>query len=187
MATELLEQAVASTRPVLARVSPEELSAPTPCASWDVRTLINHLISAAYFSVSRVEGAAEPERRTDDFAAGDFLAAYDGATARVIVAFNAPGALEKRLQLPFGELPAAVFLGIVATDQFVHGWDLAVATGQPRQLDPDLACALLERARVALSPEMRGPDGQAPFGPEEPAPANAPPADQLAAFLGRAV
>ena len=36
-----------------------------------------------------------------------------------------------------------------------------------------------------MADSFRGPDGQAPFGPQAEAPAGAPPADRLAAFLGR--
>ena len=72
-------------------------------------------------------------------------------------------------------------------EQFTHGWDLARATGQPTDLDPGLAAGLLSQARLAIPDAYRGPDGQALFGPAREAPAGAGPADQLAAFLGRAV
>ena len=39
---------------------------------------------------------------------------------------------------------------------------------------------------TAIQDAFRGPEG-APFGPEQPAPAGASAADQLAAFLGRRV
>jgi uncharacterized protein (TIGR03086 family) len=66
-----------------------------------------------------------------------------------------------------------------------HGWDVAKATGQSTDLDPELAAELLEGARLAIPDAFRGPDTQAPFGPEQPVPANATNADKLAAFLGR--
>jgi hypothetical protein len=40
---------------------------------------------------------------------------------------------------------------------------------------------------MAITDQFRGPDGQAPFGPEAAAPDGASAADQLAAFLGRTV
>jgi uncharacterized protein (TIGR03086 family) len=93
--------------------------------------------------------------------------------------------MDKVMTLPFGQLPGAVFVNIAATDTFVHGWDLAKATGQPTDLEPGLATELLAGARVALPDTMRGPDGQAAFGPKVDVPESAPPADQLAGFLGR--
>ena len=69
----------------------------------------------------------------------------------------------------------------------MHGWDLAKATGQPSDLNPELASQVLDNAKKAIPDTFRGPDGKAPFGPALDAPAGAPPADQLAAFLGRKV
>jgi uncharacterized protein (TIGR03086 family) len=91
------------------------------------------------------------------------------------------------LRLPFAELPGAVFVNIATTDTFTHGWDLARATGQSTDLDPELAATLLEFARAFLSDALRGSDGTAPFGAQVEAPPGASPADELAAFLGRQV
>ena len=42
-------RAVRSSRPVLAAVRPEQLDDSTPCASWKVRDLINHMVQAPRF------------------------------------------------------------------------------------------------------------------------------------------
>ncbi len=89
------------------------------------------------------------------------------------------------IQLPFATLPASAYMAIVANDAFVHGWDLAQSTGQPTDIEPELAAQLLETAKALFQPGLRGPDKEAPFGPEVPAPAGASNADKLAAFLGR--
>ena len=92
--------------------------------------------------------------------------------------------MEKTLTLPFGQMPGSAFVGIAATDTFTHGWDLAKATGQDTDLAPALAEQLLNGARQFIQPAFRSPEG-AVFGPEQPAPAGASNADQLASFLGR--
>ncbi len=122
-----------------------------------------------------------------DYAAGDYAAAYEESIQIALAAFGADGVLDRTVRLPFGEFPGAVVLGMAATEQFTHGWDLARATGQPTDLDPDLAAELIGLARQAITDAYRGPDGEALFGPVRQAPAGASPADQLAAFLGRAV
>ena len=94
--------------------------------------------------------------------------------------------MEKMLTLPFGQMPGSAFIGLAATDTFVHGWDLAKATGQSTDLDPALATQLLAGSRQAIQPAFRSETGN-PFGPEQTAPAGASNADQLAAFLGRTV
>jgi uncharacterized protein (TIGR03086 family) len=185
--TDMLERAFASTRSVLDRVTPDQLDLPTPCASWDVRALVNHMVGGPFYFASCMESGAHPAAGATDYAAGDIVGSYDDGAARAVAAFAAPGADERMITLPFGTLPGAVFLGIASTDVFAHGWDLARATAQSCDLDAQLAAQLLERARAMLPDSMRGPDGKAPFGPTVQPPASATAADELAAFLGRPV
>ncbi len=187
MSTVNLERAFASTRAVLANVSDDQLSAPTPCQSWLVRDVINHVVGGSFSCAESTNTGTAPPHSEQDFTAGDRIATYDEGIARAVDAFGRPGALEKMIALPFGSLPGAVYLGIITTDAFVHGWDLARATGQPTDLDPDLAADLLEGARLFIQPAFRGDDTKSPFGLEQPAPPSATNADALAAFLGRTV
>jgi uncharacterized protein (TIGR03086 family) len=180
-----LNQAMQSTLAVLTKVRSDDLDAPTPCASWDVRDLVNHFVGTARWWAAMIAG--DDGGADADYAAGDFVAAYCDSIATAVSAFAAEGALERTVRLPFGEFPGTVVLGMAALDQFAHGWDLARAIGQPTDLDPVLAAGLLSQARLAITDELRGPDGQAPFGPAVPVPDGAGPADQLACFLGRSV
>jgi uncharacterized protein (TIGR03086 family) len=77
-------------------------------------------------------------------------------------------------------------MGIVTTDTFAHTWDLARATGQSTDLDPELAASLLAQSRQSVQDEYRSEDG-AMFGLEQTAPDGSTVADELAAFLGRRV
>jgi len=183
--TEALDQAIVSTRKVLAGVSKEQLGDATPCAAWNVGDLINHIVGGQYFFEAGAKGEA-PAEDTPDFSATDFLAAFEEASQRALAAFRADGVMEKTLTLPFGQMPGSAFAGLAATDTFTHGWDLAKATGQNTDLAPELAKQLLIGSKQAISPAFRSPEGTV-FGPEQPAPADACPADQLAAFLGRRV
>ena len=79
------------------------------------------------------------------------------------------------------------FMGFATTDIFIHGWDLAKATGQSTDLDPAMATALLEQCKASISDKFRGADGVAPFGPIIEVPSSATTADQLAGFLGRQI
>lgn len=84
-----------------------------------------------------------------------------------------------------GELPGSVCVWLAAGDIFTHGWDLAKATGQPTDLEPDVAARLLVQIEPILPDAMRGPDGEAAFGPRVEVANSAPAADRLAAFEGR--
>ena len=188
MATETLEQVFAMTREIVANVKADQLDDPTPCALWDVRRLMNHIVGGSHWFAITTEAGVAPEEDTTedtDYTAGDVIAAYDEGIRAALAAFRAPGALDRIVKLPFGEFPGVMFMGLATIDHFAHGWDLARATGQPTDLDPALAEHLLAQSRIAVSDDFRGPEGEAPFGPEVTPDEPASPADRLAAFLGR--
>lgn len=188
MSTEGLAAAFGTVRNVLSNVTADAYDQPTPCASWDVRRLVNHIVGGAHwFAITTNAGAAPADDTTEatDYTDVDVLAAYDRGTTAAMAAFGADGAMERNIALPFGSFPGAAFLGLATVDQFTHAWDLAKATGQSTDLAPELAEQLLAGAQAMISPEFRGADGVAPFGPEQRVDPAAPAADRLAAFLGR--
>lgn len=182
-----LQQAIDSTRSVLVNVQPDQLGSPTPCALWDVSRLINHIVGGQFFFTTMAKGDAVSSDPPPDFSAGDFKATFEQASSACIEAFNSEGAMERIMHLPFGDLPGSVFVGIAATDTFVHGWDLARATGQNSDLAPELAAGLLAGIESSFPDAFRGPEGEALFGYAQPAPDGASNADLLAAFTGRVV
>ena len=181
------EQAAGIAKDVLANVKSDQLDDPTPCSSWKVRDLINHLVGGSYFFAAAMNGES-PGDGSDapDFASSDFRAAYEQGSKLAVDAFAAPGAMARTVTVPFGEFPGAAWMGLAATDTFTHAWDLAKATGQSTDLAPELAEQLLAGARQAISNDIRG-DEPLPFGAEKDCPDGATPADRLAAFLGRTV
>jgi len=186
VSVEVLQKAFASTARVLPGVPAGQMEEPTPCASWRVRDLVNHIVGGPFYFAATVETGAAPARaETPDFAAADFAATFDEGAERAIAAFSAPGAMDKYLELPFGKIPGSIFVFVASIDSFTHGWDLARATGQSTDLDPALAAQLLGAAQAALTDDLRGPDGRAPFGPAVEVTGPASPADELAAFMGR--
>ncbi len=191
MATEGLERAYKTAREVLANVKPEQYEASTPCSSWDVRRLIGHVVGGSHWFALCVNAGAAPDEDASeerDYTKGDLLANFDTASGEALAAFNAPGALDKTVKLPFGELPGAFFMQVATSDVFTHSWDLARATGQSTDLDPEFAGQLLEGVKGFLSDDFRGEEGSgALFGAVQQAPAGATKADELAAFMGRDV
>lgn len=164
-----------------------QLDQSTPCRSWSVRQLVNHIVGAAMYATALAETGDPPAgvEEPPDFAdAYDRVAVFNKAAAETVEAFSAEGAMDRIMHLPFGDFPGSIFVNIAAIDTFTHGWDLAKATGQPTDLDPALATEMLGFAQASFPDEMRGPEPAA-FGPRVEALAGASPADQLAAFLGR--
>ena len=189
MTTADLERAVSSVASVMAKVTPDQLDAATPCATWKVRDIINHVVGGTYFFTIVAETCAPPQSEVDlpDFAAGDFNAAYAEGSAAMIAAFGAPDLMDKTVDFGFMKLPGSAAANIAMPDSFAHAWDLARAIGEPTDIDPDLATKLLANAKVAIPDSFRGEDGKAAFGPIVNVSESAPAADQLAGFLGRQV
>jgi uncharacterized protein (TIGR03086 family) len=187
MGAELLERANASTEKILANVSRDQLGLVSPCASWHVRDVVNHVVGNNFwFAAIARDGIApdRPENAAPDETSGDFLGRFRAGAIDAVSAFET--AMEKTLILPWGPMPAAAFVVMASADQFVHGWDLARATGQATDLDPDLATQFLGFYRQAIADEFRGPDPVAPFGPLVSTQSTDPVA-QLAAISGRTV
>lgn len=184
MSTEELVRAITATRAVLSGVKPDDLDRPTPCPSWDVHALINHIIGGPRWAAAVMVGR---EPVTEDYGAGDYLASYDETTAEALAAFAVPGALEKTVSLPFGDFTGAWLLLGTTVDQLTHGWDLARATGQSTDLDAEVAQEVLVQVMGQIPDAFRGDEGMAWFGPPQKVPTDATAADRLAAYLGRRV
>jgi uncharacterized protein (TIGR03086 family) len=183
---EIVARACAATATVLATVDAADFGRATPCKSWTVKDVVDHIIDSAATYAELAETGAWPADGEDyDRTAGDFRATFGREAARLVAAFSAPGAMDRIMALPFGGMPGAIVVWIAAGDLFTHGWDLAKATGQPTDLEPEFAAQLLAQIEQLLPDDMRGPEGQAPFGPKVEVPAPAPAADRLAAFTGR--
>jgi uncharacterized protein (TIGR03086 family) len=163
---------------VLANVTPDQLRTPSPCTEWDAKAVIDHVIGGNQWVESLVG-------RQPSALPSDLSAAHAASAVAAQAVFAAPDGLTRSFELPFATMPGAAFIGLRTSDVFTHAWDLAQATGQPTDLDPELAAEALDAAQARLSPAFRGPGR--PFGEQQPCPDGGSKADELAAFLGRVV
>jgi uncharacterized protein (TIGR03086 family) len=104
--------------------------------------------------------------------------------ADLAAAWRDPAAWDGETEVAGARLPATV-MGVVAADEvLVHGWDLAVATGQPYRADPEVAAAVLHQVTMLTQPGMEDlRNGQ--FGPVVPVPDDAPVLDRILGLTGR--
>ena len=167
---------------VIARVRPDQLGNATPCTEWDVRALISHLAGGSRGFAAMVAGEHGPERE-EDGPGGDTLAGFLDAFSRLCAAFDREGFLEQVFPTPLGHGPGELLVAMRITELTIHAWDIAAATGQPRDLDPELVGFADGFLRSRPIPR----DVNGPFAPEQPAPAGARDSDRLAAFAGRPV
>ncbi|MCP3939663.1 MAG: TIGR03086 family protein [Actinomycetia bacterium] len=185
MNPDFLARAQKIASDLMAGITSEQLELSTPCAKWNVGELIEHMIGAQYWALGGVTGS-EPAGTGEGAAGGDYSAGFAEAAAAATTAFGEEGALERTVNLGFGDIPATALLELIITDTFTHAWDLANATGQDTNLDPQMAAAVLEASRQSIQPAFRSETGDV-FGLEQPAPDGSNAMTQLAAFLGRNV
>ena len=139
----------------MAGTGPAQLGLPTPCADWDVRALLNHVLGNNDLYAAGAAGLpVDWAERARDRVGGDPLAAYDRSAAAVTAAFAAASPTTE-ISFPFGVLPAQQAVAVHFVDILVHGWDLAVATGQDPALPDDLAEAAM-LVVAAYPPEVWG-------------------------------
>ncbi len=146
---------------VLAGVTDADLDRPTPCAGWDVRQLLEHVVAGNWLSAGRAD------ERFDTGCAADFVTSYAASVEPARQAFDAPGALEREFPVRRRTIPGPTFVALRTIDLLVHAWDLARATGQPTDLDADVVAHCDAFVATVMTPEFRGRH----FGPARPAPA----------------
>ena len=102
----------------------------------------------------------------------------------LIERLHTPGAMQRTIPAPVGDMPGSTFARFVAFDDLVHGWDIASATRQGFELPAAVVAAVDEFARQALTPDMR--DGDT-FKAAVTPPAGSTPLESIVAFSGRSV
>jgi len=179
--TSLLDRAVDYALTSLRLVTPDLMTRPTPCAGWDLRTLLEHLDDAFLtlseaIAVGHVAlGGSQASRPEPEL---DISGAPHG---------TAPGPGSSRVTVPpvisVAGLPleTGIVTAVGAVELTVHGWDVAKACGRHRPIPPALATDLLE----VVPQFVTAADRPVRFAAAVPAGSQASPGDRLVAYLGR--
>ena len=167
---------------VASGIRPDDLDAPTPCANFTVRGVLGHMTGGATQFAAAFRGDPAPGIADDLDDGADVVARTGNALAGLMGAIRSPGALDRTMATPFGELRGDAFARFVVLDGLVHGWDIAIATDQTYEPSDALVAEADAFARQAIAPTMR--DGDTFAAALEP-PIGATPIERLAAFTGR--
>lgn len=168
---------------VIGNIDESKWHAATPCEEMDVEALVSHVSGA----LANLGGALATAVRAEPLSAmnpelppaqrwAQGWTWFKGLLSRSDI-------LDVQVTFRKGEMPGAQLIEMGVGEMTIHAWDLARATGQATDVDPELAEHCLASMQSRIKPEYRGP-GKA-FGVELPAPAGATAADKLAAFSGR--
>jgi uncharacterized protein (TIGR03086 family) len=183
MTAELIRPAAAGFLRVAHAVA--DLTAPTPCAGYDVRGLLNHLLYWGPWLVaagrredppSPSAGEAEAALVTDDW-----RAALEKQTETLVDVFGTPSAWTGMTALGTARLPASVVGDMVLGEFVLHGWDLARASGQELRCAPGAATAVHASA-VAMGEQARS---MGVYGPAVPVAPGAPLLERALGASGR--
>lgn len=119
-------------------VGPDQWKAPTPCADWNVRALVNHVVGEERWTVPLLAGRTIAD--VGDTLDGDLLG-DDPAAAAARAATEAQAAAADpvpTVHLSYGDEDTTEYLRQLVADLLIHGWDLAVAIGSTPQMHPEV-------------------------------------------------
>jgi uncharacterized protein (TIGR03086 family) len=156
---------------------------PTPCTEWDVRMLVNHLVSENLWMPPLLDGQtiADVGSRLDgDLLGDDPRSAWDASAKESVVAVEAAD-LAAIVHVSYGDITAEAYVFDVMTDLAIHGWDLARAIGEDEALDPETIDVLFDH----FKPQEKSLKASGAFGPRVDPPPGADKQTQLLAVFGR--
>ena len=180
--TDIAERYTRVTRDFTERVRAVPAEAwdnPSPCDGWSARDVVGHLTDwiPSFFSAQGVEFPAVPSVQDDPVGAWE---AVQGAIAQALAD---PDIADKPVATPFSTQSFAETVDMIVTgDVFTHTWDLARATGQSEQLDPEQLQRMIA-GMGAIPEEVLRADGM--FGPRIDVPDDADDQTRFLAYVGR--
>jgi uncharacterized protein (TIGR03086 family) len=168
-----------------AGVRDDQLNLPTPCAPTDVAGILAHIVG---LSTAFRDGARKVEGPTTSTPPGpmplpaDWRTLVPRLTEELAEAWRDPSAWEGETTVGGASMPAPNIAGFANDELVIHGWDLAVATGQPYEVAEEN----LQAAWQLVSNFPDDPDARAGlFGPRVPIADDAPLLDRVLAYAGR--
>lgn len=180
----LLRGAAAPVHDLLTLVTPDRLTAPTPCTEFDVRALLNHVLTwgPVLEAAARKEPAAPAEPTATNPAGTNPAAAFGEQLQRIVAAWSEQEAWEGSTTMGGPDpMPAALIGGMVVSEIVVHGWDLGRALGRSPSWDP----AVLEFVLGEVTATAELGRGMGIYADAVPVPGSAPVLDRLLGVTGR--
>lgn len=183
-----LTPAASAVAAVVAGVRDDQLGAPTPCPDMNVAALLDHLHGLAWAFTAAAEKSPEAATTVPHADAGSLTPVWrQEIPARLTTlarAWTVPDAWTGMTAAGGLELPGEI-AGTVALDEIVlHGWDLAVATGQTFRPD-DASVEAVYGFTAAMSAPGQEAGREGLFGPVVDVPGDAPTFERALGYAGR--
>jgi uncharacterized protein (TIGR03086 family) len=163
----------------------DDLTLPTPCAGYDIRGLLNHLLYWGPWLIAAGRREDPPAPAVPEAEAtlvgGDWRAALEKQTSTLVDVFGTASAWAGTTALGTAAMPASVVGDMVLGEFVLHGWDLARASGQELRCAPEAATAVYESA-VAMGEQARS---MGVYGPAVEVDPDASPLERALGASGR--
>jgi len=172
---------------IIESVRDEQLGAPTPCTETTVGGLIDHVdkLSQAFTGAatkSPLEGSGGPAADATQLGE-DWRTRIPQRLSTLAGAWRDPQAWQGMTRAGGIDMPADI-AGVVALDEVIlHGWDIAVASGQAYDCPPHLLEAAHGFVAGTVARNPQGTPGL--FGPPVAVPDDAPLLSRLLGLSGR--
>ena len=181
-----LRAAARLTASIVTGVGDEQLDNPTPCDDRNVELLLAHIdgLSQAFAAAAAKDFGPLTDTPPDESGASlgdDWRRRVPAQLAALAEAWSDPSAREGMTRAGGVDLPGEVGALVALDEVVIHGWDLAVATGQPYR--PDDATAAVVHGFLVESRKEEVPESL--FGPVVDVPADAPTFDHALGLAGR--
>ncbi|MBJ7594221.1 MAG: TIGR03086 family protein [Candidatus Dormibacteraeota bacterium] len=182
---QLLSRGLDQAQRLIAATTPEQAALPTPCRSWTVRHLVEHLINDPGNFAAAVRGEKPAWGGPTGNLGDDWAGSFASSRHQLDAAWESAD-LKSLVPSMGGEAPLLSRVDQQIAEFAVHAWDLARATGQSEDLDPEVAEHGLRWATQNLKAQFRGPEDEGKaFGAEVPVADTAPVYERLAGWFGR--
>jgi uncharacterized protein (TIGR03086 family) len=152
---EQLTAAADEAARIVAGTRPEQFGDKTPCAQWDVKELLNHLILWTSYSFERRARSAEvgPDLTERDYASEpDYAVRYREQLDRALKAWEPDDVWASEVDTGSFAMPAPQIAEMILLEMVLHAWDLATATGQQYACSDEVAATVAKA--VEASAEM---------------------------------
>ena len=181
-----LEPATATMTSLVRGVRDDQLASSTPCREATVGDLLDHVeqLSLAFRAAAAKAPAEGGRQRPSASRLGaDWRTRIPEYLAGLADAWRDEAAWHGMTVAGGMDVPGGL-AGVIALDEvLIHGWDIAVASGQPFPCDPGLLAAAYEFVQSTAEANPHGTPGL--FGPPVPVPPDAPLLDRLLGLAGR--
>ncbi len=169
----LLRRSLDGAGAVIGQITPRDLELPTPCAPWNLGTLLGHCIGQNHGFADAVDSGDAPVEAFAhrNFASDGLQSAWLDSSDRLVSALAAAplNRLVRLVEISSDtSFPVIVVVGFQLLDTVIHTWDIATALGTSFRPDEELVDATLVQAeRVPRTPAARERPGAA-FAPVVP-------------------